>query len=297
MPIHQTKYGGLKRRSNYEEELDYLLYHQEHMIYPDRAASQILKSPYMTQFHSEHFNIMSEQDKKRNQIIEADARLKADTAKNGGDINKAKADDPPKGPPIDPRPYDAFFDEDSLDIAGDPSSPLGALVQDDMFTQIPDHLTPEIPIHSSVPQYSMSPEMSRPSPSASAASASDMTLPPPSTALFQGVEREQSARIGPISKEFVYADLKSVPEFLDYIRSTQDPLFSASLVAARAKNIQEKDPVGYKYAEGTMRSETTLGDFRAKYPKFKVSKSTTNTTLDERKYTLWLYDRKASSKR
>jgi len=83
MPIHQTKYGGLKRRSNYEEELDYLLYHQEHMIYPDRAASQMLKSPYMTQFHSEHFNIMSEQDKKRNEKIEADARLKITTASSG----------------------------------------------------------------------------------------------------------------------------------------------------------------------------------------------------------------------
>ena len=83
MPIHQTKYGGLKRRSNYEEELDYLLYHQEHMIYPDRAASQMLNSPYMTQFHSEHFNIMSEQDKKRNEKIEADARLKITTASSG----------------------------------------------------------------------------------------------------------------------------------------------------------------------------------------------------------------------
>lgn len=83
MPIHQTKYGGLKRRSNYEEELDYLLYHQEHMIYPDRAASQMLKSPYMTQFHSEHFNIMSEQDKKRNEKIEADARLKITAGGSG----------------------------------------------------------------------------------------------------------------------------------------------------------------------------------------------------------------------
>ena len=53
------------------------------MIYPDRAASQMLKSPYMTQFHSEHFNIMSEQDKKRNEKIEADARLKITTASSG----------------------------------------------------------------------------------------------------------------------------------------------------------------------------------------------------------------------
>lgn len=105
MPIHQTKYGGLKRRSNYEEELDYLLYHQEHTIYPDRAASQMLKSPYMTQFHSEHFNIMSEQDKKRNEKIEADARLKINTAAGGagsGGISPAIAASgapPSRGPP------------------------------------------------------------------------------------------------------------------------------------------------------------------------------------------------------
>lgn len=108
MPIHQTKYGGLKRRSNYEEELDYLLYHQEHMIYPDRAASQMLKSPYMTQFHSEHFNIMSEQDKKRNEKIEADARLKIIAAAGGaggGGINPAVA---AQGTTPSGRPHQVF---------------------------------------------------------------------------------------------------------------------------------------------------------------------------------------------
>ena len=123
MPIHQTKYGGLKRRSNYEEELDYLLYHQEHMIYPDRAASQMLKSPYMTQFHSEHFNIMSDQDKKRNEKIEADARLKIITASGGagsGGINQAMAAQGASPSSSAPQTY----------VINDPNSPRGRAASD-----------------------------------------------------------------------------------------------------------------------------------------------------------------------
>jgi hypothetical protein len=143
------------------------------------------------------------------------------------------------------------------------------------------------------------PPPAQPSSSAAAAAASYTT-----PAQFREVEREQAARVGHVSKEFLYADLKSVTDFLKFIRSTADPLITGSLVTNRIQNIEQTDKAGYNDAFATMREETSKGDFRAKYPQFKVSKSqpgqpghARTPTLDERKYALWVYDRKASSKK
>lgn len=73
MAMNVINYKGLHKRKNYEQLLDYLQNNQDMIRYPDRFAKQMRNHPYLTQFDSDEFGIIKDQQQeiKKQEVVKA----------------------------------------------------------------------------------------------------------------------------------------------------------------------------------------------------------------------------------
>ena len=48
MAMYAINYDGLRKRDTYNEIIDYLQFHQEKIIYPDRFAKRVRETPQLS---------------------------------------------------------------------------------------------------------------------------------------------------------------------------------------------------------------------------------------------------------
>ena len=100
MAMNIINYKGLHKRKNYEQLLDYLQNNQDMIRYPDRFANQMRNHPYLTQFDSDEFGLMQDQQKeiKKQEVIKATMMDEA-TQTNGVSTTDLLARAPLRQPP------------------------------------------------------------------------------------------------------------------------------------------------------------------------------------------------------
>ena len=100
MAMNIINYKGLHKRKNYEQLLDYLQNNQDMIRYPDRFANQMRNHPYLTQFDSDEFGLMQEQQKeiKKQEVIK-NTMMDEATQTNGVSTTDLLARAPPRPPP------------------------------------------------------------------------------------------------------------------------------------------------------------------------------------------------------
>jgi hypothetical protein len=101
MAMNIINYKGLHKRKNYEQLLDYLQNNQDMIRYPDRFANQMRNHPYLTQFDSDEFGLMQDQQKeiKKQEVIK-DTMLDEATQTNGVSTTDLLARAPLRPPPM-----------------------------------------------------------------------------------------------------------------------------------------------------------------------------------------------------
>ena len=67
MSKYAINYNGLRRRDTYEQAIDYLHFHQEKIIYPNRQALVIRSSPQWENMMNTSITSMQEQQPKQMQ--------------------------------------------------------------------------------------------------------------------------------------------------------------------------------------------------------------------------------------
>ena len=100
MAMNIINYKGLHKRKNYEQLLDYLQNNQDMIRYPDRFAKQMRNHPYLTQFDSDEFGLMQDQQKeiKKQEVIKATMMNEA-TQTNGTSTTDLLTRTPFRPPP------------------------------------------------------------------------------------------------------------------------------------------------------------------------------------------------------
>ena len=101
MAMNIINYKGLHKRKNYEQLLDYLQNTQDMIRYPDRFANQMRNHPYLTQFDSDEFGLMQDQQKeiKKQEVIK-DTMMNEATQTNGVSTTDLLARAPLRPPPM-----------------------------------------------------------------------------------------------------------------------------------------------------------------------------------------------------
>ena len=95
--MFEVNYNGLRRRKTYDEVVNYLMNDQEIIRYPDRLATQLRNSPYLTQLDGEGMREMERQQAEEMKQREKEFQIRrlAGSSEHGSVVMRAMAHNVP----------------------------------------------------------------------------------------------------------------------------------------------------------------------------------------------------------